>query len=349
MAKWTPSPAFTPGNTKSGTAVADTHEFTGSVDISGSLSVNGVPIGGGGGDVTGPGSSTENALALYDDATGKVLKNSGVLVDGLGALSASVLTSSTLVSSGDIYLRPSERVWITGSAASSDAVQLFIQNKHSNYSNISIQNQTNIGPSATHGLIMGTNSHKGQIRMMSDGGNNTTLTLGVESAEHIFMDTNGNVALTENITLGNASTDYHQVSGTLDVSGSVISTFSSTRVSASAGNLALMTGIVGSHTFDCGQHNIFKIYYGHGDLQITGSNLVEGAAYAFHFENVMGGMPAVVTYDPGTFKFPGGTVPTITDVFEATDILTGICVSGSAGSSNFAGLRILADMTKDFK
>jgi hypothetical protein len=130
----------------------------------------------------------------------------------------------------------------------------------------------------------------------------------------------------------------------LDVSGSVISTFSATRISQSA------NPVQDSQTFDGSEYNIFKFYYGHADLQLTGTNLVEGAAYAFQFENVMGGMGVAVTYDPGTFKFPGGTVPTITDTAAGdTDILTGICVSGSHGSSNFVGLRILADMTKDFK
>jgi len=80
-----PSPNVTRGNTQ---ASGSSHQFTGSVTIDGSLTVNGTPVGGGGGDVTGPGSSTENALALYDDATGKVLKNSGVIVDGTAKVSA---------------------------------------------------------------------------------------------------------------------------------------------------------------------------------------------------------------------------------------------------------------------
>jgi len=37
--------------------------------------------GGGSGDVTGPGSSTDNAIARYDGATGKIIQDSGVLID----------------------------------------------------------------------------------------------------------------------------------------------------------------------------------------------------------------------------------------------------------------------------
>ena len=42
--------------------------------------------GGGGGDVTGPGSSTANAVALFDGVTGKIIKNSGLTTDGSNSL-----------------------------------------------------------------------------------------------------------------------------------------------------------------------------------------------------------------------------------------------------------------------
>ncbi|HIO05531.1 TPA: hypothetical protein EYN09_01195 [Candidatus Poribacteria bacterium] len=327
MAKWTPSPNFLPGDTEMGSALVDTHQLTGSVTITGSLSVNGSAIVGGGGDVTGPAGATDNAIARFDTATGKLIKDSGVIVDSLGALSASVLTSSALVSSGDIYLRPSERVWITGSAASSDAVQLFIQNKHSNYSNICIQNQTNIGPASTHGLIMGNNSHKGQIRMMSDGGSNTTLTLGVENTEYIFMDTDGNVVLTENITLGNSSTDYHQVSGTLDVSGTVKANMMSTTI---------LTETINTDTeADCSSYNIFK-YTIDATLDITGSNPVAGASYLFILTQGAGA-PYTVAWDG--FKWPnGGTLPVLSLVAGEIDVVSGIS----------DGTYIYADITKNF-
>jgi len=41
---------------------------------------------GGGGDVTGPGSSTANAVALFDGTTGKIIKNSGLTTDGSNSL-----------------------------------------------------------------------------------------------------------------------------------------------------------------------------------------------------------------------------------------------------------------------
>ena len=40
--------------------------------------------GGGSGDVTGPASSTDNAVARFDSTTGKIIQNSGVVINDLG-------------------------------------------------------------------------------------------------------------------------------------------------------------------------------------------------------------------------------------------------------------------------
>ena len=37
--------------------------------------------GGGSGDVVGPGSSTDNAVVRFDGTTGKLIQNSGVIID----------------------------------------------------------------------------------------------------------------------------------------------------------------------------------------------------------------------------------------------------------------------------
>jgi len=52
-------------------------------------------VGGGSssaGDTVGPGSSTDNAVARYDGATGKLLQNSPVLISDLGAVSGGLLS-----------------------------------------------------------------------------------------------------------------------------------------------------------------------------------------------------------------------------------------------------------------
>jgi len=58
--------------------------------------------GGGSGDTTGPASSTDNAIARYDGATGKILQDSAGIIDDAGALTgitvnANVVTAGTLV------------------------------------------------------------------------------------------------------------------------------------------------------------------------------------------------------------------------------------------------------------
>ena len=102
MARWIPSPNFLPGSTDVGSQDSDTHKFTGSVGITGSLTVNGVSItgggGGGSGDVTGPGSSTDNAIARYDLATGKIIQNSGVTIDDSNNIDGAITITTIDVS-----------------------------------------------------------------------------------------------------------------------------------------------------------------------------------------------------------------------------------------------------------
>ena len=46
--------------------------------------------GAGGGDVTGPGSSTDNAVARFDSTTGKIIQNSGVVINDSGEVTTGV-------------------------------------------------------------------------------------------------------------------------------------------------------------------------------------------------------------------------------------------------------------------
>jgi len=54
--------------------------------------------GGGSGDVTGPGSSTDNAIARFDGTTGKILQNSGPTIDDSGNLTIGDGTGNTYFS-----------------------------------------------------------------------------------------------------------------------------------------------------------------------------------------------------------------------------------------------------------
>lgn len=60
--------------------------------------------GSSGGDVNGPASSTNNAIAVYNGTTGKVIKNSLALVNTDGSLNIPLFTSSRSSSNKDLWM-----------------------------------------------------------------------------------------------------------------------------------------------------------------------------------------------------------------------------------------------------
>ena len=91
----------------------------------------------------------------------------------------------------------------------------------------------------------------------------------------------------------------------------------------------------GSVTISAQNSNVHRTVYD-GAMQLTMSAMTPGASYVLFLSNSVGA--AAVTYDPATFKFPGGTVPTNTQVAGKVDIISGI----SDGSQFYC------DMTKNF-
>lgn len=93
--------------TGNATAVAVNVGLNGTVLTADSSAPAGVTwtVPAGSGDVVGPGSATDNALARFDGTTGKVIQNSVVIVtdggnvSGLGTVSAGAITSSSLTAS----------------------------------------------------------------------------------------------------------------------------------------------------------------------------------------------------------------------------------------------------------
>lgn len=71
-----------------------------------------------GGDVTGPGSATDNAVARFDLTTGKIIQNSGVIIDNSNNVTGVVDFTST----GDTVFTPSSnQVLLAASAISVNA------------------------------------------------------------------------------------------------------------------------------------------------------------------------------------------------------------------------------------
>jgi hypothetical protein len=73
------------GSTQWGSASSDTHQFTGSVYISGSLDI-GEGISGSIGDIA---SSTDNAIARWDGTDGENIQDSSAFVDDIGGITGS--------------------------------------------------------------------------------------------------------------------------------------------------------------------------------------------------------------------------------------------------------------------
>lgn len=70
-------------------------------------------VGGGSGDVVGPASATDTAIAIYDGTTGKLLKDSGATIDGSGNITANNISGTN---TGD----QTSIVGITGTKAEFD-------------------------------------------------------------------------------------------------------------------------------------------------------------------------------------------------------------------------------------
>ena len=77
-------------------------DFSGEVFVKGKrLDSDSSGGGSGGGDVVGPASSVANDIALFDGLTGKLLKDSGILVSDLLGLAPGSDTRNTIVPTGD--------------------------------------------------------------------------------------------------------------------------------------------------------------------------------------------------------------------------------------------------------
>ena len=257
MAKWTPSPNFLPGDTEMGSGLADSHQFTGSVTITGSLAVNGVNItgggGGGSGDVTGPGAATDNAIARYDLTTGKIIQNSGVTIDDsnniTGIVDLASTGNTTLGNTSTDYHQVSGTLDVSGSTIlgrnkfgdthqvtgaldirvdgssflTPGAMRLISDDVYSFFRILNSTDQSDNG-----GLTIGLNGANAFIQ--TESGQNGTLQIGTNNGTQLTMTDAGiatysnNFTIQGNTTLGDNSTDYHQVSGTLDVSGTIKAT-----------------------------------------------------------------------------------------------------------------------------
>ena len=113
--------------------------------VASNVLANGAPIGGGGsGDVVGPVSSVDNAVTRFDGVTGKLIQNSGVIIDDTNNITGvnSIDSTDYKVSGNDGYLLRREAVNTLFSP--------------SNSGNITITDSIGIGNNSLNANIAGT-------------------------------------------------------------------------------------------------------------------------------------------------------------------------------------------------
>lgn len=124
-------------------------------------------------EVLGPGSSTDNAMVRFDGTTGKLIQNSGVIVDdsnnvsGLGTISGGAITSSSLTVSTAVYADAS-KVLTSSSTTSTElgyvhgvtsAIQTQIDGKEPTITTLSVaKGGTNSGTALNNNRIMQSSS-----------------------------------------------------------------------------------------------------------------------------------------------------------------------------------------------
>jgi hypothetical protein len=131
--------------------------------------------GGGGGDVTGPGSSTDNAVARFDSTTGKIIQNSGVVINDSGEVTVGVWKGTEI---GLPY---------GGTGASSAS-----------------QARGNILPSyaGNAGKVLAVNTGATDVEYISAGGTGTVTSVDVSGGTTGLTTSGGPITAAGTITLG---------------------------------------------------------------------------------------------------------------------------------------------------
>lgn len=161
-------------NLKNGSSIAITaadNNTTKQVDVS-------IAQSGGTGDVVGPSSSTDNAIARFDGATGKVIQNSGVIIDDTGNVGIGIASPTK-----NIHIYKSSNDFTTG---------------------ILVENPSSAADSVFALYVMKTSSGAlGQFLMSGPNNNFGTATYGTDRLTFENNGTGGMQFLQSNGTAGN--------------------------------------------------------------------------------------------------------------------------------------------------
>jgi len=283
------------------------------------------------GDVVGPASATDNALARFDTTTGKLIQNSVGILSDAGALSGLTditasgnVTLSGGTANGVAYLNGS-KVLTTGSALTFDGTNLGVgtssPSSFSGYTTVSVNNATNGG--IYNILVNGTETARLQafsgIFNVSAKGAATNLTFETNGAERMRLDTSGNLGIGTSspqarlhINSGAGSTQFRMGPNSTSSDRALINYNSTTNrftidmsgndavVVDGSGNLGLgVTPSAWDSTYKAIQVGARSMFYGIG----SEANMANNAYYNSGYKYVANSAAGLYTIDANVHKW----------------------------------------------